>query len=375
MKIIFTGGGSGGHFYPIISVVQGMRDILKEQKIIKPKMYFLAPHPYNKGLLFDNDIIYKKVFAGKKRLYKSPLAIFDYIKTVIGIIKAIWTIFWIYPDIIFSKGGYGSFPVVFAGRILRIPVMIHESDSELGRANVWASSFAKKIAVSYPDAGKSLPQDKVAWTGSPIREDIRQKVTEGAHEFLDFEKDTPTIFIMGGSQGAKVINDAILDSLELLVEKYQIVHQTGKNNFEEVTRTADLILNTSPYRARYKPYDYMNDLGIRMSAGAADIIISRAGSTIFEIANWGVPSIIIPITESANNHQHKNAFNYARSGGAIVIEENNLNSEILLSEIDRILTDQNRVERMETGAKSFAKPDAGKKIAEEILELIISHEQ
>lgn len=374
MKIIFTGGGTGGHFYPIISIVQEMRDILKEQRMVEPKFFFLSTTPYNKGILYDNNIIYKRVFAGKIRRYKSILNFFDLFKTGIGLIKALWTVFWIFPDIIVSKGGYASFPTVLAGRILGIPVFMHESDSQMGKVNRWTSKFAKKIAISYPDAASGLPEEKIAWTGNPIRREIQMPAQEGAHKFLDFDEGVKTIFVVGGSQGAQSINNAILDVLDKLVEKYQIVHQTGKANLESISETAKLILDTSPHYNRYKPYGYMNDLAIRMSAGAADLVITRAGSTLFEIANWGIPSIVIPIPEEVSHDQRENAYNYARSGACTVIEENNLTPEILTTEIDRILDNQEIINKMKEGAKSFSKPNAGRKIAEEILELIISHE-
>ncbi|MCB9805644.1 UDP-N-acetylglucosamine--N-acetylmuramyl-(pentapeptide) pyrophosphoryl-undecaprenol N-acetylglucosamine transferase [Candidatus Nomurabacteria bacterium] len=377
MKIVFTGGVTGGHFYPIISIVEEMRNITRENKLIDPEIYFLAPTPYNKGILFDNGIIYKKVFAGKIRRYASILNFFDLFKTAIGILKALWTVFWIYPDVIVGKGGYGSFPVLVAAKILHIPVIIHESDSKPGKVNAWAGKFAKKIAISYPEAAQYFPknkQDVIALTGCPVRTEIQVPAKEGAHEFLGLEPDLPTILILGGSQGSMAINNAVLDTLEQLVSRYQIIHQTGKNNFKEVKDTADLMLDTSFYKNRYKPFDYMNDLAIRMSAGAADLVISRAGSSIFEIALWGKPSIIIPIPEDVSHDQRTNAFNYARSGAAEVIEENNLSPEILLNEIEIILTDSKYIQEMSDAAKEFAMPEAARLIAEEVLEMIISHE-
>lgn len=377
MKIVFTGGVTGGHFYPIISIVEEIREVSKKYKLIDPKIYFLAPSPYNKGILFDAGIIYKKVFAGKIRRYNSILNFFDLFKTATGILKALWTIFWIYPDVIVGKGGYGSFPVLVAAKVLRIPIIIHESDSKPGRVNSWAGKFAKKIAISYPESAQHFPkekQDLIALTGCPVRREIKLRAREGAHEFLDLEKDLPTILVLGGSQGSININNAVLDSLEKLVSRYQIIHQTGKKNFKEVKETADLTLNNSLYKNRYKIFDYMNDLAIRMSAGAADLVVSRAGSSIFEIAAWGIPSIIIPIPEEISHDQRSNAFNYARSGAAVVIEENNLTSEILQNEIELILTDDKKLNIMSEAAKKFARPEAAKLIAEEILEMIIEHE-
>ena len=374
MKIVFTGGGTGGHFYPIIAVAQEIKKIVREEKLIEPNLYFLSPDPYNRGMLFDQGITYKKILSGKKRLYFSILNFFDMFKLAFGVLQAIWTVFWIYPDVIFSKGGFGSVPVVFAGRILGIPIVIHESDSAPGRTNQWAAKFAKKIAVSYPDAANYFDREKVAWTGNPVRDEVSVPAVEGGHEYLNFEKTTPTILILGGSQGAEFINDAIIDVLPKLVEKYQIIHQSGRKNYETVKETSELVLNTANFADRYKLFDYLNNVGMRMAAGAADLIISRAGSTIFEISAWGKPSVIIPITESINDHQRKNAYNFSRAGACVVIEENNLTPEILLSEIERLFSKPELLKGMAEKASAFSKPNADNLIARQIIDTLVKHE-
>lgn len=373
MRIVFTGGGTGGHFYPIISIVEGMREVAQEKKILDPELYFLAPDPYNPGVLYDNNIAFQKILAGKKRLYISPLNIVDYFKTALGIVQAVWKVFWLYPDVIVSKGGYGSVPVVLAGRILGIPIIIHESDSAPGRANQWAGKFATRIALSYQSAVDYFDQDKVAWTGHPIRKEIMMPVSEGAEKFLELEANIPVLLILGGSQGSKIINETLMDALPELIKNYQIIHQTGKNHIDQMKEMAKVVLEDSSHTSRYKPFPYLDDLAMRMSAGAADMIISRGGSTIFEIANWGIPSIIIPITKSNNDHQRKNAFSYARSKACSVIEESNLQPEILVAEVNRIISDKDLYSKMQQGAKDFAKPDAGKLIAEEVFRLAINH--
>ena len=375
MKIVFTGGQTGGHFYPIISVAQELRKLIREEHLIEPEMYFMAPDPYNRGILFDNNISYKRVMSGKQRVYFSLLNYTDKIKIFFGIIEAIWKMFWIYPDVVFSKGGYGSVPVLVAARFWRIPVIIHESDSAPGRANLWASKFAIKIAISYPEAASYFDEKKVAWTGNPIRDEIRKPVMEGAHEYLKFDSNIKTILILGGSQGAQIINNIIIDTLPTLIDSYQIIHQTGKNNYKEVKDTTNLLLKTHPHANRYACFPYLNDVAMKMSAGAADIIVSRAGSAIFEIASWNKPSILIPITETNNDHQRKNAYHYARSGGCIVIEENNLTPEIFVAEINRLISRPDLLEEMREGAKQFAKPEAGRLIAKQIIDTLISHEK
>lgn len=375
MKILFTGGGSGGHFYPIIAVAEAIKEVAREKKLIQPDLYYLAPEPYNEQKLFDHQITYYQIPAGKYRRYFSLLNFIDIFKTAFGVLKALWRVFWIYPDIVFAKGGFGSFPTLMAAKILRIPVIIHESDSSPGKVNLWASKFAEKIAISYPDFENNFDPKKTAWTGNPIRKEITYISKEGAHEFLDFERTIPTIMIIGGSQGSEIINNAVIDSLSRLIENFQIIHQIGKNNFKKIKDTADLILMDSPYKNRYKPYAFLDDLAMKMSAGACDLIISRAGSTIFEIANWKKPSILIPITNSNGNHQRKNAYNYARSGATVVIEEANLSDDIIVSEIERILSNPEIFQEMKRGAQEFSKPEASRTIADEILELALKHEK
>jgi UDP-N-acetylglucosamine--N-acetylmuramyl-(pentapeptide) pyrophosphoryl-undecaprenol N-acetylglucosamine transferase len=376
MKILFTGGGTGGHFYPIIAVAQALYDKVREKGILNPKLYYMAPTKYNPRALFDNDIEFIMIPAGKIRRYFSILNFIDFFKTCIGVFYAIIRVYKIYPDVVFSKGGYASFPVVLAARIFRIPVIIHESDSAPGKVNAWAAKFAQKIAVSYSEAALSFEKysDKVAFTGNPIRKEVALPLQNGAREFLNLEEGIPVIFILGGSQGSQDINDVVIDSIADLVNKYQVIHQTGRRNYQIVKDTAAIVLKDNVNKYRYHPFDYLNDLSMRMSAGISNIVISRAGSTIFEIAVWGLPSIIIPLSKKVSHDQEKNAFSYARTGACTVIENQNLSSHILISEIDRILNNQSIVKHMSQSAKDFGRIDAGSKIAEVILEIALSHE-
>ncbi len=378
MKILLTGGGTGGHFYPLIAVAESIREIARKEKILAPKIYYMANQRYNAKVLFDQEIEYIHVAAGKKRInprgISKLLNFIDIFKMGFGVAEALVKMFFLMPDVIFAKGGYVSYPALFAGRFFKIPIIIHESDSVPGRVSKWAGKFATKIAVSYKEASEFFDEDKVAYTGNPVRQEINQILSNGAAEYLGLEADVPVIFVMGGSIGAKIINDTILESLPRLVEKYQVIHQTGKANIEEVRRTANVILENNAHKTRYRPFDYLNSLSMRMCAGAASVIISRGGSTVFEIALWGVPSIIIPITDSHGDQQRKNSYNFARSGGCVVIEESNLSTEIILNEVDRIVNNENVRQRMIEGAKTFARPDAGEVIAKEILKIALKHE-
>lgn len=375
MKIIFTGGGTGGHFYPIIAIVEAIQRIAKEKKLFAIEMYFFGPTPYNQGILYDHNIKYKKVIAGKIRGYFSLLNFLDLFKTAWGALGAFLDVFDVFPDVVFSKGGYGSFPTVLAARLLRIPVFIHESDSAPGRVNKWAGKFATRIAVSYKETSAYFKEGKVAYTGQPVLTERLEPITNHAFEFFDFDKNIPTIFVLGGSQGAEVINNAILDALPDLVKDFQIIHQTGGNNLTVMKESVAAILLENPNKHRYKPFGYLNSLEMRMAAGASSLVISRAGSTIFEVASWGLPSIIIPITSSNENHQIKNAFAYAHAGACSVLQEENLKTHILLAEIRRILGSEEIINKMKEGAKNFFKPGAADQIARELITIALAHQK
>lgn len=375
MKILLTGGSTGGHFYPLIAVAESLYDRANQKTIIKPEIWYMDSSKYNPRALFDNDIQYIEIPAGKLRRYFSFLNFTDVFKTGVGVVLALINMWKIYPDVVFGKGGYSSFPPLLAARILGIPVVIHESDSRPGKVNKWAGKFAQRIAVSYPSAADFFDKSKVAYTGNPIRREIRVPLTDRAHEQLGLEAGVPTIFVLGGSQGARTINDVILESLPTLLEKYQVIHQTGRANFAEVTRTAEVILQNHPHKNRYKPLDYLNDLTMRLSAGASDIVVSRAGSTIFEIATWGKPSIIIPISEQISHDQTKNAFAYARQGACKVIEEHNLTEHVFISEVSALLEDKALQQQFADNAKAFSRLDSSDKIADVLIELSLQHEK
>ena len=376
MKIVFTGGGTGGHFYPIIAVAEKVNKIIDEENIIGAKLYYFSDSPYDKVALMEQGLIFEEVKAGKLRTYFSIKNFFDIFKAGLGVINATYKMFSIYPDVVFGKGGYASFPALLAARILRIPVIIHESDSHPGRVNLWAGKFAERIAVSFKDAAQFFPEKKVAWTGQPVRSQIESPEEKSkALEYFKLESNIPTILVLGGSQGAEIINNTILDALPRLLENYQVIHQTGINNFKSVMDRSKIVLPDSRNKIRYQPFAYLNPLAMKMAAGVADIVISRAGSTLFEISSWGVPSILIPFSESNGDHAKKNAFSYARVGACSVIEEMNMTGNILFSEVERILSDKAIQERMAHSAKAFYKPGSAEKIAREIFNIAISHEE
>jgi UDP-N-acetylglucosamine--N-acetylmuramyl-(pentapeptide) pyrophosphoryl-undecaprenol N-acetylglucosamine transferase len=322
----------------------------------------------------DARLTFKKIYAGKMRRYFSLLNITDLFKTSFGILKAMWTVYSDMPDVIFGKGGYASFPALFAARIFGIPVIIHESDSVPGKVNGWAGKFAKRIAISFAETAEYFPKEKTAMTGIPIRKGILGFTPKEGRELFGLEANIPTILILGGSQGCQKINDTLIDIAQDLVKSFQIIHQCGKKNEQDARKRLGIVLENSIFKNRYHLYPYLSDSFLRNASSVADITVSRGGGTsIYEIAAWGLPSIIIPLKGSAQNHQRKNAYNYSRTGAAEVIEEENLSPHILLSEIKRILADEERKKTMKEAAKKFAKPEAARKIAQEILNLALEH--
>lgn len=373
MKIVFTGGSTGGHFYPLMAVAKAVRDIAYNERLLEPELYHVGPKAIDERLLFEHGVRDIRIPAGKIRRYFSIKNVFDVPKTLLGIVRALWTLFRIYPDVVFSKGSYASVPVVIAARLLRIPVVIHESDSVPGRANRFAAKFARRIAISYPSTASYFDEKKVALTGSPVRKEVRFPVSDGSYEIFGFETRTPIILFLGGSQGAKRMNGVIVNALPDLVARYQVLHQTGQAHLEDAKKLSAVTLDGVDHAERYKPVAYFDVEHLRRAAGVASVIVSRAGSTIFEIAHWGKPSIIVPIPEEISHDQRSNAFSYARTGAAHVIEEENLTPAILVAEINRIIENPELAKVMGESAKKFARPGADEKIAKELIGIALEH--
>src|SRR3989338_2348879 len=243
MRILFTGGGTGGHFYPIVAVVEELRRALLTEQRGDAEFYYISDTPYDAEKLAELGLSYTEIRTGKLRRYFSLKNISDFIRTGFAVLKAFIAVLRMYPSVVFSKGAYASFPVVAAARILGIPVMLHESDSKPGRVNRWTARlarrlappappvgppgaaprrarftrggarFARRIAVSYPDAFVFFDKERTAVTGNPIRSRLMQPVRAGAHEFFGLDPTVPTLVVLGGSQGAEHINDTIVDVL------------------------------------------------------------------------------------------------------------------------------------------------------------------
>ncbi|MCX6786731.1 MAG: UDP-N-acetylglucosamine--N-acetylmuramyl-(pentapeptide) pyrophosphoryl-undecaprenol N-acetylglucosamine transferase [Candidatus Kaiserbacteria bacterium] len=378
MTIAFTSAGSGGHFYPIIAIAEALEDLVREERLIAPKLYYLAPNPFDEKALFENRISFIRIPAGKIRRYFSFWNVTDSFVTFFGTVYALIVLFRLYPDVVVSKGGYGSVPVVLAARFLRIPIIVHESDAKPGRANLLAAKFATKIAISFESAAEYFPKkirNKIARTGIPIRKALMRIESEGARQYLELEKDIPAVLILGGSQGSTRINESILSSLPDLVSFANVIHQTGQANFKNVEAVAQVVLAKNQHMSRYHPVNYLSEMALQRAAGVADIVVSRAGAnSIAEIGLWKKPSILIPIPESVSHDQRSNAYAYAKTGATAVIEEENLTPHLLISEIHRIINDPKLMKSMGASAEGFTDPDAARVLARGVLEIALSHE-
>jgi len=367
MKIVMTGGGSGGHFTPLLAIAREIRRIADEEKIVSLSILYLADQPFDPEALRVDDIQFIKISSGKMRRYFSIWNFFDVFKTFYALLKSFWIMYREFPDVVFSKGGFVSFPVLVAARFYGIPIIIHESDSVPGRVNAWAAKFADRIAVSFPETLQYFPKEKTAYMGLPIRSRILGGNENEALALFALEPHLPVVLVLGGSQGAQSINAAFLQIAGELMETYQIIHQTGKDNYSDVLKQASVLLEKSPHRRRYRLFPFLNEDQLRNASRLARVVISRAGGTIFEIAAWGIPSILIPLPHAAADHQRHNAYIYARSGACSVIEESNLTPMVLLNETRKILSDDERRSRMSAAAQKFARIDAAEKIAREII--------
>jgi len=354
MRILFTGGGTGGHIFPIIAIKESF-----------PNGYdfrYLGPDGFAKNNL--GDIKSKFILAGKLNRYFSLSFPIEFIKTLIGIIQSFLQLFLWIPDVIFSKGGYGSFPVLFVARLYRIPVIIHDSDAVPGLVTKKSAKFAKKIILSFETSKKyfkAKQQSKIIVIGNPIRKELLDGNKDEAKKAFKINSTKPIILIMGSSQGAQKINEIIINILPRLLEISEIIHMTGEKNFKETEKETQ----KSP---DYHLFPFLNPDELKCAYALADLIINRAGAgSIFEIAALGKPSILIPLPNSAQNHQKENAYEFSKISGAIVLEQENLTPNILLEQILNLLSNPQKMSEMSQKAKLFYNPATADLIRDEIL--------
>jgi len=366
MKILFTGGGTGGHIFPIIAVI---RELKKE----KLDLFYIGPKDEISQIFLSKEgVKIKTILTGKLRRYFDFKTFFqniiDIFKFPIGFLQAFFYIFFLKPDLILSKGGYGSLSPTLAGFLLKKPIFLHESDIISGQANRLLAKFSLKIFVSFLET-EGLPADKIILAGNPIRRELLSGSKERAKEIFNLTGEKPIILIFGGSQGSQRINHLIFQILPEILMEFELIHQLGSQNFKEFKNSTELKLNNFPeLKKYYHPFPFLDEEKLRDAYSVCDLIISRAGSgSIFEISAIGKPSILIPLQESAQNHQLKNAQSYAKNGACLVLEEKDLISLILLEKLKKLMAEFQELEKMEKSAKEFARPEAGKLIAQYIL--------
>ena len=367
MKVVITGAG-GGHFYPLIAVAEKVRKEAFVQKIEQPQFYFFSDKSYDDEALFGIDCKFVAIPAGKLRVYPSLETVTDLFKTFFGCIVALGKLYSIYPDVVFAKGGYSSFPTLLAARILSIPVIVHESDTVPGRTTLWAGKFAFRVAVSYPEAARFYPSERTALTGQPIRDALLPPVD---FKRVYHKKDRPVILVFGGSQGSQKINDAILQVLPTLLNSYDVVHQVGKENIEQFKPVVTELLKGHQFNDRYFADGFLD---VAHFYSKVDLVITRAGSAMFEMGVWQLPMIVIPIPETISRDQRSNAYSMASHGFASVLEEDNLTPNILMSTISHILDSEGNYNSMIKNATFFDNSlTASAVIAREIIRIGLSH--
>ena len=318
-KIVMTGGGTAGHVTPNIALFPALRAEGYEIH------YIGSFDGIEKKLIEDFDVPYYGISTGKFRRYFDPKNFSDPFRVMKGFFEARKILKHIKPDIVFSKGGFVSVPVVRAAASLKIPCIIHESDMTPGLANKLCIPVSRKICCNFPETFDMLPPEKAVLTGSPIREELSTGNKEAGLAFCGFNHEKPVIMVMGGSQGAAAVNQAIRDALPKLLEKYQVVHLCGKDKM-------DNLLLTVP---GYKQFEYIKE-EMKDLLTMADLVISRSGANaISEILALRKPNILIPLP-SGRGDQLLNADSYEAQGFSIVINEDDLTTKVLLQKVEEL---------------------------------------
>lgn len=334
-KIILTGGGTAGHVTPNIALLPALREAGYDIS------YIGSYNGIEKTLMEQNNITYYGISTGKLRRYFSKENFKDPFKVIKGFSEAKKLIKEIKPDIVFSKGGFVSVPVVLAARAHKVPVICHECDMTPGLANKLSAGSATKICCNFPETLSKLPANKAVLSGTPIRAELLSGSKERGLKFTGLSADKPIIMVMGGSSGAKAVNEAIRSILPTLLKDFQVIHLCGKGKTD----------NTLTGLAGYVQYEYISD-ELRDLFACTDLIVSRAGANaICEILALRIPNLLIPLSAKASRgDQILNANSFKASGYSMVLEEENITNEVLLSNIKELYN--NRERYIDTMSKS-----------------------
>jgi UDP-N-acetylglucosamine--N-acetylmuramyl-(pentapeptide) pyrophosphoryl-undecaprenol N-acetylglucosamine transferase len=337
--IIFTGGGSGGHVVPALTIISKLKEM--DFNIV----YFGSYSGIESKLTQGKVDRYIGISTGKIRRYISIENFIDIFKVFIGLIQSLWKIFLVKKGslVVFSMGGFVSVPVVIAGRLLGAKIFVHEQTTRVGLANKVASKFAEKVFVSFEDSLKFFPKNKVELSGYPVRDVFTQKgLVHKNYKGINLEdKEKPLVFITGGGNGSKLLNDKVKEELSELSKKYNIIHQVGASYIKEYSELA-----TDSYKVTDFVGDEMPDL-----FKAADFVLSRSGAgTVAELMALGKPSVFVPLKIAQKNEQYHNAMAAKNAIGSIVIEEDQFKETSLLDTFETI----KKKESTSTSTKSEA---------------------
>ena len=320
-RIILTGGGTAGHVTPNIALLPRLKELQYDIH------YIGSYNGMEKNLIEKQNIPYHGISSGKLRRYFSLKNFTDPFRVLKGFSEANKLMKKLKPDVIFSKGGFVSVPVVIAGKRNHVPVIIHESDMTPGLANKISIPSATKVCCNFPETLQSLPADKAVLTGSPIRQELMTGDKDRARAFCGFKDIKPVILIVGGSLGAAAVNDAVRGVLPELLKEFQIIHLCGKGKLNAS------LTNTEGY----VQFEYIQD-ELKDLFALSDIVISRAGANaICELLALRKPNLLIPLSAKASRgDQILNARSFERQGFSLVIEEEELTDELLLSSIHKL---------------------------------------
>ena len=374
-RVVLTGGVSGGHTFPLIAVALALRKQFQPISTLQGEgvelLFIGSRGRFANDAMGEAGIPAKYILTGKWRRYFSLMNLLDLFKVPIGLVQALWHLFWFMPDAVFAKGGAASVPVVLAAWLYRIPILIHDSDAVAGRANRFLAHFADRIAIAYPGAHQFFPAKKTALIGNPVRISILLGDAALAAQRFKLASDKPTILVLGGSLGAQVLNEAILRVVPALLEKnVQVIHQTGSAHHERIVAAVEaygLKIGDSGYVL--VPFLGTGELADALAL--ATLVISRAGAgSIAELAATKKAAILVPLETAANDEQRMNAYDVAELGGALVLEEANLGENILFAKIEGLLKDTALRNTMGEKLSSFYHPDAALQLAEGVRALM-----
>jgi UDP-N-acetylglucosamine--N-acetylmuramyl-(pentapeptide) pyrophosphoryl-undecaprenol N-acetylglucosamine transferase len=359
VRILFTGGGTGGHLYPAIAVAREIEARRPETKI----MFIIGNRDIEKQIIGNAGYSFDTVpVAGLPRKLTPKIVTFI-IKLKLSVMKSMMILRKFKPSVILATGGYVSGPPVIAGRLMRIPVCIQEQNSFPGITTKKLARFSDTVFLGFKDAGRFFSRNvKTIVTGNPVRAELLDTITEDSSAEFGLDPDLKTVLIVGGSQGSAMMNAGMSEIAgELADNDIQILWQTGAGEFGTWEHLSD-------YSAeKIKIVPYLDNMGAAYSA--ADVIVSRAGAmAVAEIAACGIPAIFIPLATAAENHQEYNASSLVSKGAAVMITEKEFMPEKLKSEIMGILNDPEKCADMKEKLSHFGRTDAAGVIAETIIE-------